>query len=160
MRGAIREDDYTATGAPNPRDDDPYNVNIPPPLPPNPADQRPLNHFYDPVRHRPLTVVAPLGDRAPDWSLGVFDAVQAPDAPNPTRRNHFTLLDAREALYRALTGRGRVLGAEGDGVAPSDSERKKYWATTFRALGDVVHLVEDMAQPPHTRNGLQPRSLA
>ena len=27
-----------------------------------------------------------------------------------------------------------------------------YWATAFRALGDVLHLNQDMAQPQHTRN--------
>ncbi|BCO30781.1 hypothetical protein TspCOW1_08840 [Thiohalobacter sp. COW1] len=32
--------------------------------------------------------------------------------------------------------------------------RKAYWATTFRALGDVLHLIQDMAQPQHTRNDL------
>ena len=30
--------------------------------------------------------------------------------------------------------------------------RKAYWATTYRALGDMLHLVQDMAQPQHTRN--------
>ncbi len=29
--------------------------------------------------------------------------------------------------------------------------RKAYWATTFRSLGDIVHLIEDVAQPQHTR---------
>ncbi|MFA6047107.1 MAG: hypothetical protein WC718_19150, partial [Phycisphaerales bacterium] len=33
-----------------------------------------------------------------------------------------------------------------------ESTRKAYWATTFRALGDSVHLLQDMAQPQHTRN--------
>ena len=30
--------------------------------------------------------------------------------------------------------------------------RKAYWATLFRSLGDVVHLIQDMGQPQHTRN--------
>ncbi|HEX7327804.1 MAG TPA: hypothetical protein VF428_04620, partial [Casimicrobiaceae bacterium] len=30
--------------------------------------------------------------------------------------------------------------------------RRMYWATTFRALGDVLHVNQDMAQPQHTRN--------
>src|SRR5690606_14585558 len=64
------------------------------------------------------------------------------------RRNHYSILDAREAMYRALTGRAR----DGREVAPTQAERNKYWATTFRALGDVVHLVQDMGQPQHTRN--------
>ena len=33
-----------------------------------------------------------------------------------------------------------------------EEARKLYWAATFRSLGDVVHLVQDMAQPQHTRN--------
>ncbi len=51
-------------------------------------------------------------------------------------------------MYRALTGKSK----DGQDVAPADEERKKYWATTFRALGDIVHLIQDMAQPQHTRN--------
>jgi hypothetical protein len=30
------------------------------------------------------------------------------------------------------------------------TDRQAYWATTFRALGDVAHLVQDLAQPQHT----------
>lgn len=30
--------------------------------------------------------------------------------------------------------------------------RQQYWATTFRALGNVLHLNQDMGQPQHTRN--------
>jgi hypothetical protein len=63
------------------------------------------------------------------------------------RSNHITIYDAREAMYRALTGRAKA----GQVVAPAQADRKAYWATTFRALGDVVHL-QDMAQPS-TRNG-------
>ena len=51
-------------------------------------------------------------------------------------------------MYRALTGRSK----SGQVVAPVQTDRKAYWATTFRALGDVVHLIQDMAQPQHTRN--------
>ncbi|TND00467.1 MAG: hypothetical protein FD120_2781, partial [Gammaproteobacteria bacterium] len=50
--------------------------------------------------------------------------------------------------YRALTGHR----LDGTPVAETKEQRNAYWATTFRALGDVVHLVEDMAQPQHTRN--------
>ena len=49
---------------------------------------------------------------------------------------------------RALTGRD----GQGNPIAPMAEDRNKYWATTFRALGDVVHLLQDMAQPQHTRN--------
>jgi len=51
-------------------------------------------------------------------------------------------------MYRALTGRDM----SGNQVAATEAGRNKYWATTFRALGDVVHLLQDMGQPQHTRN--------
>jgi hypothetical protein len=34
--------------------------------------------------------------------------------------------------------------------------RDAYWATTFRALGSVMHLVQDMGNPQHTRDASQP----
>ncbi len=37
--------------------------------------------------------------------------------------------------------------------------RHAYRATTFRALGDVLHLVQDMGQPQHTRNAAHPFRL-
>ena len=149
LRGAIREDDWTGVNIPgcvvqadNPQDD-PYS---------NPPD-RPSNHFYDPIYNQPLTVIGPLGKKAPDWASGTDDVFNQPNTPENGRRNHFTVFDAREALYRALTG---LLPDDAEIPVPSGStatnERKKYWATTFRALGDIVHLVQDMGQPQHTRN--------
>ncbi len=149
LRGAIREDDYLNRSfpcrieAPNPQDD----------AYPDPPD-RPLSHFYDPVFDRQLTLspaVNPfLGHRqkAPDWATGAIDAFDRPNEPNASRRNHFTIFDAREALYRALTGKNK----ENKDVAKTKEERDRYWATSVRALGDVVHLIQDMAVPHHTRN--------
>ncbi len=146
MRGAIREDDLgellgvNIGGDPH---DDPYG-NI----------FRVVHHFYDPVFDRPLTVLGTArGQRAPDWATGSYDAFAHLNSPDPTRRNHFTVFDAREALYRALTGKTRDGQDAGPGgVEAKDQHRKAYWATTFRALGDVVHLIQDMGQPQHTRN--------
>lgn len=152
MRGAIREDDYIGRKAPNPKDD-PYNSNdlI--------LDNRPLHHFYDPRNNRPLTIGISLGRKAPDWAIGAKDVFADENDADTFRRNHFTVFDARESLYRALTGRDRngsaAIGADGGKpVTAADKEavRKAYWATTFRALGDLVHLIQDMAQPQHTRN--------
>ena len=36
----------------------------------------------------------------------------------------------------------------------AEAVRNAYWATTFRAIGDSVHLLQDMAQPQHTRNDM------
>jgi len=145
MRGAIREDDVPwPFGEGNPQDD-PYG-NI----------FRVFNHFYDPVHDQPLNIsgVTPgslLGQPnliAPQWALGSSDVFNLPGTPDSQRRNHFTAFDAREAMYRALTG----YSTQGDTVAATQDERNKYWATTFRALGDIVHLIQDMGQPQHTRN--------
>jgi len=141
MRGAIREDDLgqilgvNRGGDPH---DDPYG-NI----------FRVFNHFYDPVQDKPLTTIAgALGQKAPDWGMGSANAFTQPNTPESSRRNHFTVFDAREAMYRALTGRD----GQGNVVAATEADRNKYWATTFRALGDITHLLQDMGQPQHTRN--------
>jgi hypothetical protein len=43
-------------------------------------------------------------------------------------------------------------GIVADDLRYREGLRTAYWATTFRALGDIVHLLQDMAQPQHTRN--------
>ena len=162
MRGAIREDDVaSAFGiwvAKNPKSDQdsPH------------AFWRVVNHFFDPYYNRPLTFApedATLFELAtgesnfrvaPTWALGVFDAFAATPTPDSARRNHYSVEDARESLYRALTGKKQDGTNADPGVSDnnpaSEAVRKKYWATTFRALGDVLHLNQDMAQPQHTRN--------
>jgi hypothetical protein len=137
MRGAIREDDYPS--GPNPWLTDPDFPS---------SFFRVSNHFFDPVKRLGLRSRIANGEMAPQWAIGSTDVFNQPNTPNTARQNHFTVFDAREDMYRALTGRD----ASGNPVAMIQPERNKYWATTFRALGDVVHLVQDMAQPQHTRN--------
>lgn len=144
LRGAIREDDLGTILGVNVGDnphDDPYGDFF-----------RVFKHFFDPVHDRPLTTcfIEPgIGDRkAPDWAIGARDAFAEPLEPEVGRRNHFTVFDAREAMYRALTSKN----ADNEIIAPNAAERKKYWATAFRSLGDVIHLIQDMAAAQHTRN--------
>lgn len=148
MYGAIREDDNPAEDPPTPQD-------IAPGL------RRPLHHFYDPYLDRALTM--PFLDRLdpdihknPDWAIGSRDSFTKPNEAEASRRNVFTILDAREAMFRALTLKTFRNGIYVN-IAPGDLQldeewRQAYWATTFRALGDVLHLNQDMAQPQHTRN--------
>ncbi len=95
---------------------------------------RPLNHFFDPVHHVPLTVPSPIllplhcnpvAARADNW--GLHDVI-----------NSYRLDEIRTHYYRALTG--------------SAGEREAELRTTFRSLGHLMHLIEDMGQPEHTRN--------
>ena len=60
-------------------------------------------------------------------------------------------------MFRALTlltynGTGYPAIAASADAATKQQWRQAYWATAFRALGDVLHLNQDMAQPQHTRN--------
>ena len=151
MRGAIREDDHNKLNngicninPPNSGfDEDPY---------PSPPD-RPLHHFYDPVNDEGL--FAFISEKNPDWAIGADDAFAPALNEDNSRRNHFTVFDAMESMYRALTGRESATGttaiAPADYTGTNEQLRNAYWATTFRSLGDIVHLVEDVAQPQHTR---------
>jgi hypothetical protein len=121
-----------------------------------------LNHFYDPIFDRRLetpglTLLDGDVHKNPDWAVGSFDSFADPNRPEPQRKNHFTVFDAREAMFRALTlltynGTGYPEIAAGRDIATRQQWRQAYWATTFRALGNVLHLNQDMAQPQHTRN--------
>ncbi|HET7629875.1 MAG TPA: hypothetical protein VFK03_00710 [Candidatus Saccharimonadales bacterium] len=93
-----------------------------------------LNHFYDPVYGRPLTVPGlkklfrPL--TSPDWALE--DQTTYSD-------QSYSLRDANEYLYTALTS-----------AMPQDQNSS--FGLLFETLGHVIHHVEDMAQPQHVRN--------
>ena len=161
MRGAVREDDvgrvtaeagYWFRDIQRPPLDDPYG-----------NFDRVCNHFFDPLNNTPFDGPAAelcahdLMANAPQWALGSVDSPIWPNTyqRNAIRRNHFTLLDAREAMWRALTltrlNSGEMIPLET--YAPARAiERQRYWATTFFALGSVVHTLQDMAQPQHTRN--------
>jgi hypothetical protein len=144
MFGSIREDDNPGEDPPTPQDAAPGIL-------------RPLNHFFDPYNNTPLTIATyGVALKNVDWALGTSDAFQQPDAQSSPRTNHFTVVDAREVMFRALTLKTRAqdsfvdLGT-GD-TAAQERQRQMYWITTFRALGDVLHLLQDMAQPQHTRD--------
>jgi hypothetical protein len=151
MSGAIREDDASWStqflntkifdAQPEPHDDPWGNFN------------RFCNHFFDPYRNSAFTGTCPSDEAvvtAPIWAIGVHGPFAIPliTPANPVRRNHFTVVDAREAMWQALTGKDKG----GNVVASDELARLRRWATMFRALGDVLHLNQDMAQPQHTRD--------
>ncbi|MCZ2133902.1 MAG: hypothetical protein LC098_00485, partial [Burkholderiales bacterium] len=134
------------------------------------------NHFYDAYKgasnslevtkydalpycsRTGLTGLSSWGIAAPAWALAlqtgttVFQAT----ADVGSRANHFAIADAKEAMWRAATGYDGAMLMK---VASNGAERMKYWATMFRSLGGAVHLLQDMAQPQHTRNESHPWSL-
>ena len=97
-----------------------------------------FNHFYDPIFNRGLDteirvlgVPRPIqGQRSDEWGLE--------DAQEFTEQE-FSYKDAREHFLLSLTER-------------HPKERERRLADTFYALGHVIHLIQDLASPAHTRN--------
>jgi hypothetical protein len=153
MRGAIREDDLPPES---------YRDEIPPDGDPYGSTYRVYHHFYDPIGDRALSL--PLGVscsllpystgpcvRATDWAMGAIGISQlgasTPPPADPNRRNHFSWADAREAMWCGLTYRRSNVSPQRDAAT-----RRLCWATTLNALGHVLHLIQDSAQPQHVRN--------
>jgi hypothetical protein len=154
VRGVVREDDLllsdhgSQSALPDP---DPYG-----------DFRRVANHFYDPANNRALDVGAPcqltpLGtpcNRSIDWAFGVTDAQSPSFGPLQSRRNHFTWLDARESFWRALTFKSGTPGVADYAArqAQDSGIRRNFWHTSLKSIGHVAHLLQDAAQPQHTRN--------
>lgn len=146
MRGVVREDDvrpseYLAPPIPDP---DPYG-NI----------TRVFGHFYDPINDDGLPSVPFVIDeqrvKSINWAMGVEESL-AP-SPNPllSRRNHFSWADARRAYFQALTYQtaDATLAPLTDEI---ESEVRLFFlATTVKALGQVLHVLQDGSQPQHSR---------
>jgi hypothetical protein len=148
IRGSIREDDNTKeTLQGTPEGDEPNGV-----------FDRVYGHFFDPVYNRGLTVGGlTLGPRSPEWAT--LKEVGVTGFGFSSRQNYYNLPSAREAMWRALTlkewNNGVLTDAAFPGNWPNSTKeqlREAYWATTFRAVGDMVHLLQDAGQPQHTRN--------
>jgi hypothetical protein len=95
-----------------------------------------LNHFYDPLNNRPLTlpIIGALGERSPDWAL---------EDPDTFLLQSYSYRDAQDYFYRALT-------------LPDETARNENFGLTFQTLGQVIHHIQDMAQPQHVRNDAHP----
>lgn len=89
-------------------------------------DPRYLKHFYDPVNEVGLSRIVGHFEAAISWGY------QSPD-------NLYSWMKARNYMYQALTGTTR-------------SVQDENYKNLYRALGQIIHLVEDMAQPSHVRN--------
>lgn len=84
---------------------------------------------------------------------------QNPDQdPNQEVGGEWSWQDAREYFYIALTGRD-FAGSDMP-LLPDETEeekRERYFADTFRAVGQLMHLVHDASVPEHTRNDIHVR---
>lgn len=91
------------------------------------------NHFHDPVHDRGLAFATDCGftiggHASTDWGLETGGVSQS-----------YSFRDARERFYVAMTD-------------PDRETRTTFLAAMFRTLGQVIHLIQDAAQPQHTRN--------
>ncbi|HBP90907.1 MAG TPA: hypothetical protein PKK23_20720 [Nitrospirales bacterium] len=83
-----------------------------------------FRHFHEPISNKGL---AGVFDSSINWSLSSIGDQE------------WSWTDAREYYFKALT-------------SPTKTERDKNWAKTFRALGQVMHLLQDSANPAHVRD--------
>jgi hypothetical protein len=142
MRGVIREDDLTRREYPRPPVPDPD---------PHGELNRSIHHFYDPVSNTTFPPAPFVGTpiRSVDWTLGVEDALAPSFNPLLSRRNHYSWVDARRHLWLGLTYKPQPGMGEADGQAAQ--LRLVFLATSFKALGQVLHHLQDAAQPQHSR---------
>jgi hypothetical protein len=103
---------------------------------------RAFNHFLDPtvVLSRNLFIPGYPTVAADDWALNTGD-------PQRLFEENMSWPAAIEYFRIGVTGRD----SSGNEVAATKDERDATLAEAFRALGQVMHLVEDMSVPAHTR---------
>lgn len=90
------------------------------------AGRRPLNHFFDPIQNRALTVLGiALGVTSPGWALEDKGQINTNVAGTQDR----SFADARTYLYAALTASGAA-------------DRRKFFGLTFQSMGQVIHHVQ------------------
>lgn len=108
------------------------------------SGRRAVNHFFNPVNWQPLTVVNPMtgeiieflaNDSSPAWALEDYHDISG----NMAGAQDFSYKHARQYFYDALTKLNK-------------EDRDKNWGMTFQTLGQVIHHLQDMAQPQHVRN--------
>ena len=80
------------------------------------------------------------------WATGY--TAPAPDGTKVDTGNQWDWDHAREYYYSYLTGKD----FQGNPVATTKDQRQKYFSKCFQSLGQVLHLIQDMAVPAHVRN--------
>jgi len=93
---------------------------------------RALNHFYNPLDNTGIS------NPSPDWALEDLGDLGG-------QNNSFK--DARQYVFCALAA-GADLSCNNRGLGDS----KTAFGLTFQTLGQVIHHLQDMAQPQHVRH--------
>jgi hypothetical protein len=103
---------------------------------------RSVNHFHNPLTKQGFTDLD-------HWYLawGFFGLLNGQSSIQWSQRavnsqspgGHYSWFDVRDYFYKALT-------------STDQATRDQNFADTFRGLGQLMHLVEDLSVPEHTRN--------
>ena len=88
------------------------------------------NHFYNPINNSGYFRGFLQGLPSTEWGLEDVGDANGQD---------YSYHDARSYFWDALT-------------AKTDADRQRNLALTFRSVGQFIHLIQDAAQPQHTRN--------
>ncbi|NYT20080.1 MAG: hypothetical protein GKC08_07320, partial [Methanosarcinales archaeon] len=126
---------------------------------------RASNHFHNPLdiswsiagmKDEPwfIDLKCSLGEYPPSeinsavhWATGYTQPAE-PNVPKMETGNQWDWDHAREYFYAYLTGKN----FQEDVVASTQDEREANLADSFKALGHVLHLLQDMAVPAHVRD--------
>jgi hypothetical protein len=90
---------------------------------------RSQNHFFNPINNQPLSSFGLTFNASPEWAL---------EDQGPISGQNNSYADARQYFTQALAAAGTATGNSSLGQL-------------FQSLGQVIHHVEDMAQPQHAR---------
>ncbi|MDM8536586.1 hypothetical protein QUF70_07530 [Desulfobacterales bacterium HSG17] len=116
---------------------------------------RALNHFYNPLfdiygREAALDNLLFNSDISnPEWALNISLTDWVPpeectegDHLKDNDHNDYSWTMARNSFYDALTTK-------------DPAEREQHFYNLFFRLGHVLHMIQDMAVPAHTRNDME-----
>jgi len=101
-----------------------------------------LRHFHDPLCPWDSAGLHPVLPFASRWESAVRWA-QETTQNQQTGLGDYSWRNARASFHQAL-------------IAETPAEREAAWAQTFRALGQVMHVLTDMAVPEHVRDDMHP----
>ncbi len=116
---------------------------------------RATNHFLDPTvtgsgRAYPyLPLFTPYAADA--WAQSYFGPQESMAGAPLSTGMPMSIWNAVDYFNTALSGYNRT----GEHVAPTPEDKKAYLAKAMLALGQVMHLVEDMTVPAHVRMELE-----
>jgi len=115
----------------------------------SPIILRPVNHFHNPITKQGYNGLWWLFWGGFGYLNGASSLQWAQeDIGTQSPGGYYSWKDTRQYFYTALTGRDYG----GNPIALTKEQRDTYFASTFRGLGQLMHLVEDLSVPEHTRN--------